>query len=226
MIENALNETAEEYLKAIYKLQHSGETGKVSLTAIARRMGVSVPAVISMVKRLAALRLIQRLPYQGVAPTPAGDKIALRLIRHHRLMERFMVDAMGFGWDQVDEQADRLEHVISEAFADRVEVMLGYPRTCPHGDPIPAKDGSLPELQLMAVADMHRGQSGPFRRVGVTEPEVLSYLGQLGFKQDVPVTFLEKAPFQGPVRLRVGENEVSLGAELASQIYVEQSASA
>ena len=224
MVEPELNAKAEEYLKAIYKLQRSKEAAPVGLTAIAQRMGVSAPAVTSMVKRLAALGLLQRVAYRGIALTSTGQRIALRLIRHHRLMERYMVDAMGFGWDEVDEQADRLEHVISENFADRLEAVLGYPRTCPHGDPIPSKDGTLPELHLIAVTELRHAQNGPFRRVGVTDPPVLRYLARLGFKQGVPVTFLESAPFQGPVRLKVGEAEISLGAELASQIYVENPA--
>lgn len=220
-----LSEPAQEYLKAVYKLQRASGGKQVSLTSLARQMGASLPAAAYQLQHLAAEKLVQRSPYRGVALTPRGERVALTLIRHHRLIERFMVDTLGFGWDRVDEEADRLEHVISEDFAQRVEALLGYPRTCPHGDPIPTKDGVLPELRLIQVVELHRGQGGPFRRVGNTDPQVLRYLAEQGFKQGVLITFLEKAPFQGPVRLKVGDNEISLGAELASQIFVEETGS-
>ncbi|MFQ6672879.1 MAG: metal-dependent transcriptional regulator [Candidatus Tectimicrobiota bacterium] len=218
----ALTDTAEEYLKTIFKKQ-DGPRG-VTLTALARRADVTVPAARYQVESLVDRGLAVRTAQRGARLTAAGKKIALRLIRHHRLAERYLVDAMGFGWDEVDDEADRLEHVISEAFADRAETLLGHPRTCPHGDPIPSKDGSLPELRLRRVTDLRRGEGGPFRRSANTEPQVLRHLGSLGFAQDVPVTFVEKQPFGGPVRLRVGGKDVTLGAELSSRLYVEEPA--
>ena len=217
-----LTETAEQYLKTIFKKQ-DGSRG-ATLTALAQRAGVTVPAARYQVEALVARGLAVRTAQRGVRLTEAGKKIALRLIRHHRLAERYLVDAMGFGWDEVDDQADRLEHVISEAFADRAETLLGHPRTCPHGDPIPSKDGSLPELRLRCVSDLRRGEGGPFRRSANTEPQILRHLAGLGFAQDVPVTFVEKQPFGGPVRLRVGQKDVTLGAELAANLFVEEPA--
>lgn len=214
-----LTETAEEYLKTIHKKQDGSRS--VTLTALAQRAGVTVPAARYQVEALVSRGLARRTAQRGVTLTEAGERIALALIRRHRLAERYLVDAMGFGWDEVDNEADRLEHVISETFADRAETLLGHPRTCPHGDPIPRKDGSLPELRLRCVSDLRRGEGGPFRRTADTEPQILRHLATLGFAQDVPVTFVEKQPFGGPVQLRVGQNDVTLGAELASKLYVE-----
>lgn len=217
-----LTETAQEYLKNVFKWQ--GASDSVTLTALARQAGVTVPAARYQVESLVSGGLARRTGKRGVRLTEAGEKIALRLIRHHRLVERYLVDAMGFGWDEVDDEADRLEHVISESLADRADSLLGHPRTCPHGDPIPRKDGSLPELRLRRVTDLRRGEAGPFRRTANTQPQILRHLASLGFAQDVAVAFMEKQPFGGPVQLRVAGKDVTLGAELASNLYVEDTA--
>ena len=136
----------EDYVKIIYKLQTQTET--VSTSALAERTGTTAAAVTKMLKHLAQLNLVSYTPYYGVRLTPMGEKIALEVIRHHRLLELYLAQAMGYSWDQVDAEAEKLEHVISEEFEARIDALLGHPQTCPHGDPIPSADGTLVEERL------------------------------------------------------------------------------
>src|SRR5690349_8829762 len=131
--------SVEDYIKAIYKAHV--ESGEVTTQDVAARVQVSAPAVSKMLRRLVELRLIDHSPYQGVRLTEAGEKMALEIIRHHRLLERYLVEALGYEWDEVHEEAERLEHHISEEFEDRIDTLLGHPKCCPHGDPIPSRDG-------------------------------------------------------------------------------------
>src|SRR5579871_5840562 len=140
----------EDYIKAIYKAHQEAE--EVTTQEVAARVGVSAAAVSKMLKRLAELRLIEHTPYQGVRLTEAGEKMALEIIRHHRLLELYLVQALGYGWDEVHEEAERLEHHISEEFEARIDALLGYPATDPHGDPIPKRDGSVAVLPDHALA--------------------------------------------------------------------------
>src|SRR5207248_6082474 len=139
------------YIKAIYKAY--SETGSVTTQDLAARVQVSAPAVSKMLKRLVELRLIEHSPYQGVRLTGAGEKMALEIIRHHRLLERYLVEALGYEWDEVHAEAERLEHHISEAFEERIDTLLGHPDCCPHGDPIPARDGTMPETAKHSLAE-------------------------------------------------------------------------
>ena len=214
-----LSQPMEDYLKTIYLLQQS--TGKgVSTNAIAVALSVTPASVTGMVKKLAELKLVRHMPYQGVELTKAGEKIALEVVRHHRLLELFLTEALGYSWDEVHAEADELEHVISEAFEDRIAARLGQPLIDPHGDPIPTKEGTIATVQQEALVDLVEGQSGRIARVNDSNPEMLRYAAHLGLRPQARVTLIESEPFGGSLRIRVGKTEHSIGRELAAQIFI------
>src|SRR5262245_64448256 len=147
-----LSQTAEDYLKEIYKLQE--EEGRASTTALAKRVGVAPPSATSMVKKLAALKLVTHERYHGVTLTPAGEKAAIEVIRHHRLLEQYLSETLGLPIDQVHAEADRLEHALSEELEARIDASLGFPTHDPHGDPIPDANLELPTSDRRALADL------------------------------------------------------------------------
>ncbi len=219
-----------DYLAAIYKLggQRTRTANKVTTSALADKMHVSPAAVSSMLKRLEESGFVDRSNADGITLTEQGELAALQLVRRHRLLEVFLVKVMGFTWDQVDAEAHRLEHSISAAFEDRMDRLCGYPTHCPHGDPIPRKDGTLPHEELVAVTELIPGQGGVLRRVGSTDARVLRYLAQLKLEPGRLVKLVDAAPFNGPVTLDVRcENGDAthtltqmLGSELAGQLFV------
>jgi DtxR family Mn-dependent transcriptional regulator len=168
----------------------------------------------------------------GITLTEQGRLAALQLIRRHRLLEVFLVQVMGFTWDQVDLEAHRLEHAISRHFEDRLESLCGLPTHCPHGDPIPRKDGALPEEPLLPLVELAPGQTGVLRRVGTNDARVLRYLTQLDLEPGRALRLVDLAPFGGPVTLELlnGANGVEsmatkiLGSELAAQLFVRPGA--
>lgn len=208
----------QDYLKRIYKISLSGTRCTPSL--VAERMGVSPAAVTKMVKRLVELHLVQYERSQELRLTPAGEKIALEIIRHHRLLEAYLTEALGYSWDQVDGEAEKLEHVISEEFEERIDRLLGYPTHDPHGDPIPTRDGRIAAEARDRLADVEPGQAAVVRRVR-DHPEMLRYVGSLGLYPAARVEVLEKLPFGGPLRIRVDGAEHAIGRELADNIFVE-----
>jgi DtxR family Mn-dependent transcriptional regulator len=207
----------EDYLKAIYVLQQ--ELPVVTTTAIAERLSFAAPSVTNMLKKLADLHLVHYTPYQGVALTAAGEKIALEVIRHHRLLELYLIEALGYSWDQVHDEADRLEHVISEQFEERIDLALGRPTLDPHGDPIPAKDGTLPPAEETRLVDLEAGQSAVIARVA-GGADLLRYVGSLGLLPQAAVRVLDRAPFNGPLTVQVGKERHALGREVAAYIFV------
>lgn len=216
-----------EYLASIYKLAQSGD--RVTTTALAEKMCVSPAATSSMLKRLQDSGFVDRSTTNGISLTEQGLLAALQLIRRHRLLECFLVQIMGFTWDQVDVEAHRLEHAISSAFEDRMDQLCNYPTHCPHGDPIPRKDGTMPTEELLCVVNLQPGQSGTLRRVGTNNASILRYLSQLHLMPGCQVTMVEQAPFKGPVTLELlvpanGSGPQSLtqilGSELAEQLFV------
>jgi DtxR family Mn-dependent transcriptional regulator len=214
-----ISESMQDYLKVIYKLSTAG--AEVSSSAIADGLGVSAASVTNMIKKLTDLKLARHTPYQGVELTPAGSKVALEVIRHHRLLEAYLSEALGYPWDEVHAEAEKLEHVISEEFESRIAETLGNPTRDPHGDPIPTRDGQMEDVRHESLADLPPvGQAGVVRRVSDHSPERLRYLATLGLRPDVAFMVLERAPFHGPIRLRVGKKEISVGTELAQEIYV------
>jgi DtxR family Mn-dependent transcriptional regulator len=210
--------SVEDYIKAVYKAQN--ETGEVSTQDLAERVGVSAPAVSKMLKRLTELRLITHTPYRGVALTEAGQKMALEIIRHHRLLERYLVEALGFGWDEVHEEAERLEHHISEEFEERIDRLLGHPTACPHGDPIPTRDGVVPPVSADTLAQQQQPAQLTIARVKDKDAKLLRHLKELGLMPGTAIEFIAQEPFGGAYLVRVGDEIVRVAPKAAEQIYV------
>ena len=214
-----ISRTMEDYLKAIYQLAIERKK-KVSTSALASKMECSAASVTNMLQRLSEWKLVTYRPYQGVELTDAGTRIALEMLRHHRLLELYLQEVLGYSWDKVHDEAEQLEHVISEEFEDRIDAALGYPTHDPHGHPIPAKDGTLPVQEDESLWDTDAGQTVCVLRVSDRNPEVLRYLATIGIYPQVELNVLTKAPFNGPVHVEVEEQGHSLSEELARQIFV------
>jgi DtxR family Mn-dependent transcriptional regulator len=213
-------EAVEDYLKTIYLVET--ERGEVTTVALAGRMEVSAPSATAMLKKLAELKLVKHEPYYGVALTAAGRKIALEVIRHHRLLELYLAEALGYSWDKVHAEAEKLEHHISEEFEDKIAALLGNPVTDPHGDPIPAKDGTLPAQNSVRLPDVAAGETVTVTRVAAQDAAQLNYLGTLGIRPDASFTLVAKSPFDGPVQLRIGGSDHHIGLNLARQIFIRR----
>ena len=209
-----------EYLAEIYRLQSSTDN-PVTTTALAIRLEVSPPAVVRMIRRLAHEGYLRRQPYKGVRLTPEGEREALKSIRRHRLLEAFLVTVMKFGWDEVHDHAHGLDAAINDQFEDRMDELSGYPTRCPHGDPIPTKDGKLPPTRDVSLADVPPGAAGIIRRIRNHTPDKLRYLADHHLVPGVSITLINRAPFNGPVRLKTQGGERVLGAEMANDLYVE-----
>ena len=212
-----LSQAAEDYIKAIYKLQ---TRGAVTTNAVAKALDVSSASVTNMLKRLADMRLLEYVSYKGVKLTPSGRKIALEVIRHHRLIELYLSEVMGYSWDEVHDEAERLEHHISEVFEDKIFEMLGFPEIDPHGAPIPSKEGEILESELLPLTVAEPGQVVTIKRVSDANPDMLRYMSEMGLVLQVTVEVLSKAPFNGPLTIKVGETEQIVWREVARSIYV------
>lgn len=210
--------SVEDYLKAIYTI--NAEIGHVETQEIAERVKVSAPAVSKMLRRLTTFNLVEHTPYQGVRLTESGEKIALEVVRHHRLLERYLFEALGYTWDTVHDEAERLEHHISEEFEDKIDALLGYPTTCPHGDPIPSRDGTMarPEDHILS----RQSAPGPLTisRVRDEDAALLRYLKSLGLMPGAAIEFIEQEPFGGAFVVRIGGEIVRVAPKAADQIYV------
>lgn len=207
-----------EYLAEIYRLQEDSPT--VSTTSLADRLDVSPPAIPRMLKRLQSVGYVKHVPYQGVELTQLGREEALREIRRHRILEVFLVNVMGFTWDEAHEHADGLGAGLNDSLTDRMAEMTGHPKRCPHGEPIPDRDGRLPEVADMCIVNLGVGHQGVVSRVRTHEPEKLQYLASLGLVPGTPFEILGRAPFNGPMRMRVGREEVVVGYELMKSLWV------
>ncbi len=210
--------SVENYIKAIYQLQ--SEQSSATLSALAERLQVSPASATNMVKKLTALKLVRHSPYHGVELSSAGEKMALEVVRHHRLVELFLAQALGVPWDRVHVEAEKIEHVLSEELEDRIAEKLGNPVADPHGDPIPSKSGEIGSVGWERLSDLPVGSCGTVRRVGAQEPQHLRYLAGLGLVPSAQVQILEQAPFGGPVRVQVGPAEHMLDENFARQIWV------
>ena len=216
--ETVASHAIEDYLKTIYLVQQ--DEGRVTTSAIARRLGIAAASVTNMVKRLAEMNLVRHTPYHGVELLPAGEKIALEVVRHHRILELYLAEALGMPWDQVHAEADRLEHVISEDLEERMAVALGQPTMDPHGHPIPSRDLTVLERSQAALAEARPGDVLTVEWVRDLDPAHLRYLAAVGLVPQAVVHVVDVAPFNGPLRLRIGDSEISLGRELAAEVFV------
>jgi DtxR family Mn-dependent transcriptional regulator len=198
----ANTEAVEDYAKAIHALARHGD-GPVGTSALADRLGVSPGTVTSMLKRMAALGLVEHEPYHGVTLTPAGEKVALEVIRHHRLIEAYLAEALGMPWDRVHDEAEVLEHYISEELEERMAEALGDPAVDPHGDPIPDRRLSLRLDEGATLAEFESGRRGVLQRVSDSDPEMLRYLDERGIRPGVTLTVREREPFGGATVVEV-----------------------
>lgn len=215
----SVTRAVEDYLKAIYKLQQAGQV--VTTSAIAERLAVAPPTATNMIKRLARLNLVRHTPYRGVELTSAGEKMALEIIRHHRLLERYLAEALGVPIDQIHDEAERLEHVLSEDLEERMDALLGYPATDPHGDPIPTKEGVLSTREYHSLLNLRPCQRAVVRRVSDEDPDVLRSLAKLGLLPEVTVHVLRHEAEEGRIVVEVDQREHVLPFTLASAVYVE-----
>jgi DtxR family Mn-dependent transcriptional regulator len=212
-----VSESAQDYLKAIWKLQQSEE---MSTTALADALGVSPASATAMLKKLATLGLVVHERYHGATLTPTGERMALEVVRHHRLLELYLMEALGLSWDQVHEEAERLEHHLSDELEARIDSALGFPTRDPHGDPIPSPELLLQSDEMVCLSDLEAGSMTVVRRVPDGDPELLRYLATLGLVPAEEVTILEQAPFDGPVTVEVRGARHAIGRSLAAQIEV------
>lgn len=215
-----LSQALEDYLKVIYVLEADGE--KATTTAIAQALDVSNASVTNMLKKLAGMNLIVHESYKGAELSPAGKKIALEILRHHRLLELYLKEVMGYSWDEVHEEAEKLEHHISEQFEDRIAELLNHPTHDPHGDPIPSKDGVMPKKATLALHDGELNTLYMVGRVKDQNPELLRYLEKLGVLPGVELIIIEKAPFDGPIAISLAGQSLSIGFAIAQDIFLIQ----
>lgn len=218
-----LTQSIEDYLKAIYEL--TSKEGRASTTQLAEHLDVTPASVTGMIKKLAVTDppLLEYQKHRGVVLTKAGNQIALEIIRHHRLLELFLHEILDYPWDEVDEEADRLEHVISEKFEERIAKALGNPEYDPHGDPIPAKDLSLPDTSATPLRTLRPGQIATIKRVRDTDPDLLRYLSELEIVPEAKIEIMDYSEFDGNLHIKVfksGKTEV-LGPNITEQIFIE-----
>ena len=211
-----LSVAVQDYLKAIYALESEGE--RVTTSALARRMGVSAPSTTAMTKRLAELGLVERLPYRGVALTEEGRRGALEVLRHHRLLELYLVDRLGLSLDEVHAEAELLEHALSEELEARIDAELGFPTHDPHGDPIPDRELHVVRGTDRTLLDLEPGDKAAISRVPDGDSALLRYLGELGIVPGSDLELVAQAPFGGPVTVRTARGEHAISRELADRI--------
>jgi DtxR family transcriptional regulator, Mn-dependent transcriptional regulator len=212
-------EAVEDYAKAIYALAQRGE-GPVGTSALAERLGVSPASVTAMLKRMHAMKLVTHEPYRGVTLTAAGEKVALEVMRHHRLLESYLSEALGMPWDRVHDEAEVLEHYISEELEERIATALGDPNRDPHGDPIPDRELVLGDEEGVALVELELGESGTFSRVSDSDPEMLRYLAEQGIRPGAQLRVTERQPFGGPLFVEVEGARHAIGGDLAQRMLI------
>lgn len=213
-----LTASVEDYLKAIYDLERAGEPA--ATTALASRLGVAPASVTGMVRRLAEAGLLTHERYRGARLTERGRGAALRTLRRHRVIEAYLVRALSYRWDEVDQEAERLEHAASDEMVNRMAAAIGEPTADPHGAPIPDRHGTVDEARYRPLADLEAGASAEVMQVSDDDPSLLRYLADLAITPGSTVTVVETAPFGGPITLRVGEVTRAVGPALAERVLV------
>ena len=213
-----LTAPVEDYLKAIYAFERDGRAAATN--DIAQRLAIAPASVSGMVQRLAEARLVEYERYKGVRLTAAGRVAALKTLRRHRVIEAYLVHALGYGWDGVHEEAERLEHAASDTLIDRMAAAIGEPRTDPHGAPIPTREGKIDETVHQSLADTAVGTRTRVVRVGDEDPGMLRYLDSLGLRPGAEVVLTDRAPFDGPLTIKVGSETQQVGSALASHVMV------
>jgi DtxR family Mn-dependent transcriptional regulator len=213
--ERAFSHAVQDYAKAIYVLEERGDAA-VTTNALAERLGVTAGSASAMVKRLDELGLVHHVPYRGVGLTDDGRRVALEVLRHHRLLERFLSEELDVPWDRVHAEAEVLEHVLSEELEERIAAKLGHPSYDPHGDPIPTREGEVEAAETRALVDLEPGERGVLVRVSDSNPAMLRYLAEKGIAPGMELEMTGREPFGGPLAVRSGKRELRLGRELAA----------
>jgi DtxR family Mn-dependent transcriptional regulator len=213
------SEAVEDYAKAIFALQRR-DAGPVGTSALAERLGVSPASVTAMLKRMDEMKLVDHEPYRGVTLTKGGEKVALEVIRHHRLLEAYLAEALGMPWDRIHDEAEVLEHYISEELEERIATALGDPSRDPHGDPIPDRELSLGAESGIPLVELERGDRGIFSRVSDSDPEMLRYLAEQGIRPGATLLVTEHQPFGGPVFVEVEGVRHAIGGALARRMLI------
>jgi DtxR family transcriptional regulator, Mn-dependent transcriptional regulator len=214
------SQAVQDYAKAIYALELR-EGDAVSTNALAGRLGVTAASASGMVKRLDELGLVEHQPYRGVSLTENGRRVALEVMRHHRLLELYLVKSLGVPWDRVHQEAEVLEHVLSEELEELIAAKLGDPTHDPHGDPIPTRDLTIEEGSTVSLQTLEVGDRGTFTRVSDSDPEMLRFLAERGIAPGDRLEVVEKQPFDGPLFVRFGDHVHVLGGALAQAMRVE-----
>jgi DtxR family Mn-dependent transcriptional regulator len=220
MLEN-VSSAVEDYAKAIYALQRRAGGDPVTTNDLAARLGVTAASASSMAKKLADMDLVDHVPYRGVTLTPAGQRVALEVMRHHRLLELYLAEHLDVPWDRVHEEAEALEHHISEDLEARIAEKLGNPTHDPHGDPIPSAELEIDEGDTRALEALAIGDRARFVRISDSDPEMLRYLESRGIALGDEFELVERQPFDGPLTLRFGHGDEVIGGQLARSMRVE-----
>src|SRR5256884_2884060 len=217
-----VSSAVEDYAKAIYALESRGE-GAVSTTALAERLSVTAASASSMVKKLSEMGLVEHERYRGVRLTPQGVKVALEVLRHHRLLEVYLAEELGVPWDRVHDEAEVLEHVLSEELEELIATKLGNPKRDPHGDPIPTRELEIEEDHTLSFDSLEPGGRGTFVRISDSDPQMLRYLADRGISPGAAFEIVEKQPFGGPLFARFRDQVHVIGGTLAARMRVEVS---
>lgn len=216
---DSLTAPVEDYLKAIYEIGRGSVS--VATTDIAQKLSLTAASVSGMVRRLADQGLLSYERYRGVTLTDSGRRAALRTIRRHRVIESYLSQALDYPWDRVHDEAERLEHAASDELVNRMATAIGEPVVDPHGAPIPSKEGMMDETVHLSLAELDEGNGARVVQVSDDDPEMLRYLGELSIVPGTEVVVVSKAPYEGPITLRVAGTRLSIGPALAAQVRVE-----
>lgn len=217
-VSESLTAPAEDYLKAIYAIGRG--SGAAATNEIAQRLAIAPASVSGMVRRLADQGLLAYERYHGVRLTESGRRAALRTLRRHRVIESYLSEALGYPWDRVHEEAERLEHAASDELVDRMASTIGEPEVDPHGAPIPTRDGAVDETEYTSLAQLPIGTSGVVVRVSDEDPAMLRYLAELSILPGKKLTVKARAPYDGPITLTLGRQELSIGPALAANVLI------
>jgi len=215
-----ISQSIQDYLKTIYRIQESSLDNRAKTQKIAEALGLTSASVTGMLKRLANMKLIDYNSYKGAKLTLGGKKIALEIIRHHRLLETYLKEIMGFSLDKVHDEACRLEHYISDEFADKISEILGNPKWDPHGHPIPSKDGKITKLKEIQINKIDKGTEVEIVRLADDYPDILAYFEEKGIKPGLKVKIKDVSPFDGYIILTINGKDTSIGYNVASHLFV------
>lgn len=212
--------SVEDYIKNIYELE--GSEKKVSTTLLAEKLNIAPASVTDMVKKLSEKGFLRHVPYKGVEVTEKGKRSALKIIRKHRLWEMFLVEVLHFSWDEIDEEAEKFEHIMSDKMEEKIDEVLGFPKVDPHGDPIPAKDGTMKHAQYHSLSDVREGAVVRVLRVNDSDPELLQYVSEIGLSLNKKFSVKHRIKFDNSLLIKIGAREVTISSKLSENIFVEE----